>query len=54
VLRLQGIALAWMAIEAGISLHAASTSRSIALLTFGSDSLVELLSAETELCVDAT
>jgi divalent metal cation (Fe/Co/Zn/Cd) transporter len=45
VLWLQGITLASMAIEAGISLYAASTSRSIALLAFGSDSLVELLSA---------
>ena len=45
LLWLQGITLAWMAIEAGISLYAAVTARSIALLAFGSDSLVELLSA---------
>lgn len=45
VLWLQGITLAWMAIEAGISLYAAVAAHSIALLAFGSDSLVELLSA---------
>jgi divalent metal cation (Fe/Co/Zn/Cd) transporter len=45
VLWLQCITLAWMATEAGISLYAAVTARSIALLAFGSDSLVELLSA---------
>ena len=45
LLWLQGITLVWMAIEAGISLYAAATARSIALLAFGSDSLVELLSA---------
>ncbi len=42
---LQGITLAWMAIEAGISLYAAAAAHSIVLLAFGSDSLVELLSA---------
>ena len=45
VLWLQCITLAWMAIEAGVSLYAAAAARSIALLAFGSDSLVELLSA---------
>jgi divalent metal cation (Fe/Co/Zn/Cd) transporter len=45
VLWLQGITLAWMAVEAGISLYAAAAACSIALLAFGSDSLVELLSA---------
>ena len=45
LLWIQGITLAWMAIEAGISLYAAVAARSIALLAFGSDSLVELLSA---------
>lgn len=45
ILWLQGITLAWMAIEAGISLYAAVAAHSIALLAFGSDSLIELLSA---------
>lgn len=45
VLWVQCITLAWMAIEAGVSLYAAAAARSIALLAFGSDSLVELLSA---------
>ena len=42
---LQGITLAWMLVECGISLYAAATARSPALLAFGSDSFVELLSA---------
>lgn len=42
---LQVITLAWMAMEAGISIYAATTAGSVALLAFGADSLVELLSA---------
>ena len=42
---LQGITLAWMTIECSLSLWAAASARSPALLAFGSDSLVELLSA---------
>ncbi len=42
---LQGITLAWMLVECGVSLYAAATAHSPALLAFGSDSLVELLSA---------
>lgn len=49
VLWLQVITLAWMAMEAGISLYAATTARSVALLAFGADSLVELLSAAVAL-----
>ena len=45
VIWLQGITLAWMLAEFGISAYAAVTARSPALLAFGSDSLVELLSA---------
>lgn len=45
VVWLQVITLAWMAMEAGISLYAATAARSVALLAFGADSLVELLSA---------
>lgn len=45
VLWLQGITLFWMSIEVGISLYAAASAHSVALLAFGSDSLVELLSA---------
>lgn len=42
---LQGITLAWMLAECGISLYAALRAHSVALLAFGSDSFVELLSA---------
>lgn len=42
---LQGITLAWMLLEAGVSLFAAAKARSAVLLAFGADSLVELLSA---------
>jgi divalent metal cation (Fe/Co/Zn/Cd) transporter len=42
---LQGITLAWMVVESGVSLYAAARARSVALLAFGSDSLIELLSA---------
>jgi divalent metal cation (Fe/Co/Zn/Cd) transporter len=42
---LQGITLVWMLIECGLSLTAAVTACSPSMLAFGSDSLVELLSA---------
>jgi divalent metal cation (Fe/Co/Zn/Cd) transporter len=42
---LQWITLGWMTLECGGSLWAAAESHSVALLVFGSDSLVELLSA---------
>ena len=42
---LQGITLAWMLAECGLSLYAAASAHSPVLLAFGSDSLVELLSA---------
>jgi divalent metal cation (Fe/Co/Zn/Cd) transporter len=42
---LQGITLAWMLVEFGVAGYAAATAHSPALLAFGSDSLVELLSA---------
>jgi divalent metal cation (Fe/Co/Zn/Cd) transporter len=45
VLRLQGITLAWMLVECGVSLYAAALARSPAMLAFGSDSLIELFSA---------
>jgi divalent metal cation (Fe/Co/Zn/Cd) transporter len=45
VLWLQLITLAWMLVECGVSLYAANMAHSAALLAFGSDSLVELLSA---------
>jgi divalent metal cation (Fe/Co/Zn/Cd) transporter len=45
VLWLQLVTLGWMLIECGVSLYAANVARSTALLAFGSDSLVELLSA---------
>src|SRR5947209_15534015 len=42
---LQGITVLWMVIECGVSLFAAARAHSPALLAFGSDSFVELLSA---------
>jgi divalent metal cation (Fe/Co/Zn/Cd) transporter len=42
---LQWITLAWMVLECGASLWAASKAHSVALLAFGADSLVEMLSA---------
>jgi divalent metal cation (Fe/Co/Zn/Cd) transporter len=45
VLQLQVITLIWMSAEAIVSLGTAWTSHSPALLAFGGDSLVELLSA---------
>ena len=45
LLRLQLVTIAWMLIECGISLAEAKSARSPALLAFGFDSLVELLSA---------
>ena len=49
VLWLQSITLAWMLIELGVSVYAAIAAHSPALLAFGSDSLVELLSASVVL-----
>jgi divalent metal cation (Fe/Co/Zn/Cd) transporter len=45
VLWLQGVTLAWMLVEFVVSVYAAVKSHSPAMLAFGSDSLVELLSA---------
>ncbi len=45
VLWLQWITLGWMALECGASLVAAARAHSVALLAFGADSLVEMLSA---------
>lgn len=45
ILWLQGITLSWMLLECGVSLYAANAAHSVALLAFGSDSFVELLSA---------
>jgi divalent metal cation (Fe/Co/Zn/Cd) transporter len=42
---LQGVTLVWMLMEFGVSAWAAVTAHSPAMLAFGSDSLVELLSA---------
>jgi divalent metal cation (Fe/Co/Zn/Cd) transporter len=43
--RIQAITMAWMTIEAAISLTSACKARSPALLAFGGDSAIELLSA---------
>jgi divalent metal cation (Fe/Co/Zn/Cd) transporter len=45
ILQLQVITLIWMSVEAIVSLGTAWTSHSPALLAFGGDSLIELLSA---------
>jgi len=45
VLWLQSITLVWMLIECGVSLYSVVTSHSVAVLAFGVDSFVELLSA---------
>ncbi|HEV2275026.1 MAG TPA: cation transporter [Acidobacteriaceae bacterium] len=45
VLWLQGVTIAWMVVECGFSLYGAVSAKSAVLLAFGSDSLVELLSA---------
>src|SRR2546426_12507944 len=45
VLRLQVFTIIWMSVEAAVSLGAAWASRSSALLAFGGDSAIELLSA---------
>ncbi|MGA7921614.1 MAG: hypothetical protein WCA38_18285, partial [Candidatus Acidiferrales bacterium] len=45
IVLIQAVTLAWMSVEAVVSLAAAWTARSPALLGFGGDSAVELLSA---------
>jgi divalent metal cation (Fe/Co/Zn/Cd) transporter len=45
VVLLQSITLAWMLVECGVALFSAWRAHSPALLAFGSDSFVELLSA---------
>lgn len=45
ILWLQGITIAWMLIETTVSLYSAQQAHSTALLAFGFDSLVELISA---------
>jgi len=47
--RIQWFTIAWMTIEAGISLFAAIRANSIALAAFGADSAIELFSAATVL-----
>ncbi len=44
VIWLQGVTIAWMLIESAVSLYSAQQAHSAALLAFGSDSFVELLS----------
>jgi divalent metal cation (Fe/Co/Zn/Cd) transporter len=45
VLWLQSITIVWMVVECGVSLLAAARAHSPALFAFGSDSLIELISA---------
>ncbi len=45
IIRIQALTLVWMSVEAAVSLGAAWAARSPALLGFGGDSAVELLSA---------
>ena len=49
VVWLQGVTLAWMLAECGVSLYGAISAHSPALLSFGADSFVELLSASVVL-----
>lgn len=49
ILWFQGITLAWMIAECAVSLYAAKAAHSAALLAFGTDSLIELLSATVAL-----
>jgi divalent metal cation (Fe/Co/Zn/Cd) transporter len=49
VIWLQTVTLAWMLVECGVALYAAHAARSPAMLAFGSDSLIELLSASVVL-----
>jgi divalent metal cation (Fe/Co/Zn/Cd) transporter len=49
VIWLQIITLVWMLVECGVALYAATAARSPAMLAFGSDSLIELLSASVVL-----
>jgi divalent metal cation (Fe/Co/Zn/Cd) transporter len=48
-LRLQLVTIVWMLVELGVSVYAAFSAHSAAMLAFGSDSLVETLSAATVL-----
>ncbi len=43
--RIQAVTIVWMSVEAAVSLTAAWIARSPALLAFGGDSVIELLSA---------
>ena len=43
--RLQLITIVWMCIEVGVSIYASARAHSMALLAFGGDSAIELLSA---------
>jgi len=45
VYRIQALTIAWMSVEAGVSLAAAWRAHSPALVAFGGDSAIELLSA---------
>jgi divalent metal cation (Fe/Co/Zn/Cd) transporter len=45
IVSLQVVTLAWMLVECTVALFAAGQARSVSLLAFGSDSLVELISA---------
>lgn len=49
ILWLQAISILWMTLEVGVAIFAAATAHSPALFAFGSDSVVELLSALTVL-----
>lgn len=44
-LRLEGLTLAWMVIEASVSIGAGVVAHSVLLLAFGVDSIIELVSA---------
>lgn len=48
--KVQAITIAWMSVEAVVSLFSAWQAHSSALLAFGADSAVELISALVVLC----
>ena len=49
IVSLQVVTLVWMLVECSVALSAAWQARSVSLLAFGSDSLVELISASVVL-----
>jgi hypothetical protein len=49
----QGITLAWMLAECGVSLYAAATARSPAILAFGSEVVLQILKIRKKKAISA-